>query len=356
MLDRLFDGAGPRSALEDRSLLEPLRKSDTLKLTGTYIDRGTLSPDGSLIAAVDTEEAYYEERIYLWDAKNGRRLRRLKGCWNPDSLSFSSDGTKLLGACRDQRIVVWDVRSGKRLRTIHGVDDLHYGGSAWLTPDDSRIILHSAMDTAYSWNALAREKGPALLLEVDRRKTTHMALSRDGSRALTAHNGGFVYLHDLKSDKRKFLFRRQRVYSLLLSDGGETALVASSKGEITLFNGATGEPIRALRVSAHAAWPALNRDGSKLAAHCDNRLVVYDTRTGEILFNRQTEESNSPIAFGADDTLLLTSTTGELRLRKIDWTPEELQALASRVKEGAVAAQPAGPEDGESAEERFKLP
>ncbi len=351
--ERLFDGANPLPPLgTDRALLDHNRVRAELK-----IERLTccwsLSPDTSLIATGDEKG-----NIQLWDIKTKKSLRTLKGCGRPSSTSFSPDGSKLLAACRDQTLLVWDVRNGRRIRMIKDVYDLYYPGHAWFTPDGKNIVLASQLHRVYMYPVSGRNHEGNLVMDQPKTPFSHLAVSRYGDKAIVATQGGFVYLQDLRSGaSRRLLEISNPIFTVLISEDGSTASVTHHNGKTLIFDVATARKRRTIWVRDHLGSPVLNRDGSKFAVDiADNKIAVFDTRSGKKLHTLLTDDGMSPDAFSKDDSMLLAYGNRSLQLLKIAWTPQELEELAPLVKEGAPPAEPAGPEDGETAEQRFKLP
>ena len=82
---------------------------------GGHLDRVSLSPGGTIVAAAETFG-----RAAVYDTATGKELRRLPGSYK-ERLSFSADG-KVLGAAGggDIRIQLWDVARGKVRRVLKG--------------------------------------------------------------------------------------------------------------------------------------------------------------------------------------------------------------------------------------------
>lgn len=76
------------------------------------------SPDGKILAS-----ACGYAPVMLWDADDGRKIRALPGRSVGYDLTFSSDGSRIIGIGVDSkagphRLTLWDVQAGRRLRDL----------------------------------------------------------------------------------------------------------------------------------------------------------------------------------------------------------------------------------------------
>ena len=68
-------------------------------------DEESVSPDGQWLAVADNDE-----KVELWDTTNGKRIRTLggqPGCYCFASVSFSSDGKRIVSGYSDKSIKIW---------------------------------------------------------------------------------------------------------------------------------------------------------------------------------------------------------------------------------------------------------
>src|SRR5262249_439368 len=67
-----------------------------------------LSPDGTLLAAVDSR---YDQVIRLWDVASAKELKPLKSrLTRYFSLAFSGNGEVLVAGATDDQVLLWDVQ------------------------------------------------------------------------------------------------------------------------------------------------------------------------------------------------------------------------------------------------------
>lgn len=117
----------------------------------------------------------------LLDAITGRELRRFEGHKGGiESLSFNSDGSRVLTASADRTAVLWDTESGKRVRIFKS------SSSAVTSMDISstgRILAGTLEGTVSLWNPAAgiRER----VLRGNTSYITNVRISPDDSMGLT---------------------------------------------------------------------------------------------------------------------------------------------------------------------------
>jgi WD40 repeat protein len=102
------------------------------------------SPDGSRIATGSDRG-----RVEVWDAKSGKRVKRLVGHKTEiTGVAWSPDGQRLASSARDKKAKVWDVAKGRAQLTLRH-DQMVYS-IAWSS--DGRRIATGSKD-ARLWNA-----------------------------------------------------------------------------------------------------------------------------------------------------------------------------------------------------------
>jgi WD40 repeat protein len=90
------------------------------------------SPDGSKLAAGNLDGS-----IFLWDAANGKLLKKIKGPEGVWSISFSPDGQRLAAGGWDDMIRVWSMATGQQLLQRNGHDRTVTGVA--FSPDSTRL-------------------------------------------------------------------------------------------------------------------------------------------------------------------------------------------------------------------------
>jgi WD40 repeat protein len=123
----------------------------TLSGAGSLATNGAVSPDGTLVAAADSQD-----RIGIWDVATGRHLVSFyrhhpqANVATEISLKFSPDSTLVLSADQSGVTFVWRARTGQVLNEIHGLGPPQFmynqvmGGA--ISPNDQLVVTTSGWD------------------------------------------------------------------------------------------------------------------------------------------------------------------------------------------------------------------
>jgi WD40 repeat protein len=250
------------------------------------------SPDGRIIASAGGRG----ESIKLWDAADGRMLRRFPG---PDhgvsAVAFRPDGQALAVGGLDGGVRLWDVTTGRELRSWVVPDSAAYAVA--FSPDGRRLAAgygtrywqfdDPARSAVYVWDAATGRE--VHRLAGHRQRVTAVAF-RPGGRELASADGSWF-------------FRTPR---------------PAGPGAIRLWDADTGRPVRTFAGQpgpvAGLAWDAA---GGRLAsAGWDGVVLVFDADAGaELLRLTGHHDWVRAVAFSPDGRLLATAgSDGGLRL------------------------------------------
>lgn len=259
----------------------------------------SVSPDGRILASGAGE-------IHLWNAATGQPLRELQGsCHFLRTCLFSSDGQRLIAAGKVDNfrecVEIWDVAHGKRLRQFLLAVRFPFSAS-----EDSRIqAIGSSADgnrlTAAYWNHKAQSiqfllwdtnTGKELSSRSDK-KAAFAALTPDGEFAMAWWTKEMT-LVEVSTGRRIKTFPEEIGFPMNFSPEGRYAAMtiwkrkpksdyrAEWKG-ISLIETASWEEALLLQ-TGHAHKVAFTPDGRGLAVMEEKALRIWDTITGELLY------------------------------------------------------------------------
>jgi WD40 repeat protein len=244
-----WDGAARLWSLDDRKLIREIPYG------GTYVNSVAISPDGTLLATGGSDRDGF---VKLWDVGTGALRKALKGHSDAvTSVTFSSDGKRLLSGSYDKTARLWNVDTGEATQTFQG--HTWWVWSAGFSPDERSIVTAGQDRTVRVWPIATGRAGPPF--------TGHdgpvyaAAFSPDGKHVATGGYDNQILLYK-PDDLRPFDYEKL--------SSGETNPPPSFRA----FKGHTG-PVRAVRFSP---------DGTRLLSGSDDHTIrVWDVESGDLL-------------------------------------------------------------------------
>jgi WD40 repeat protein len=216
----------------------------------SYTLGATFSRDGQHLAAACGDD------IVVWDASTGKETRTLAK--DPQwrgfgffSVLYRPDGNQLAGACNNGAVRFWDADSGKEVGTF-GIA----AGMLTYSPDGQRLA--SAGPAVVVWDATSGK--PVLTIPGVGNNDpicVRRFLSPDTRRLAVearaeSRPSGSVSVRDVDGGKELFQLRHADtwIYSAVISPDGSRIATAGGdgqKGELKLWDGATGTELAAVR-------------------------------------------------------------------------------------------------------------
>ena len=280
------------------------------------------SPDGTRIVTGSDDKT-----VKVWDVGKGKSLFELKGHADKvTSVAFSPDGKMIVTGSWDNLAKVWDARTGEWLLDLEGHGSTV--ASVSFSPDSSQVLTGSFDGTATVWSAMA---GKALLqLKGHRGFVASAAFSPNGGQIVTGGSDGVVKVWDARTGTQLLDIKGHKLnvwcvgYSpdgnrivtggfdriakvwdarsgaLVLELIGHTGIAmgvtfspdasriitASSDGTAKIWDSRTGNHFIELRGHKNElAFVVFNPDGKKVVTGGADGGKVWDTRTGEFLFD-----------------------------------------------------------------------
>jgi WD40 repeat protein len=228
-------------------------------------ERGVFSPDGSRLAAFDSNTPL---AITIWDSSNGRELVTLPG--HPNALhcyclAFSRNGRRLASGAYDNAVKVWDVDKGSQVYHLTGHSCAVTGLS--FSPDGRRLL--SASCDPY----LPMKKGEIIVWDLETGQeiltlkefadgVPCLALSRDGHQLASGGRDALLKIWDARphSDEERHALEmplsRRDAEAAAASNQFETTKAVKANNLAwklaTASDPKRGDPVRAVELARKA--------------------------------------------------------------------------------------------------------
>ncbi|THU76138.1 WD40 repeat-like protein, partial [Dendrothele bispora CBS 962.96] len=224
----------------------------------------------------------------LMDVQKAEEGIRQLGSWEilspVKSISFSSDGERIVSGSDDNTVRVWNARTGAP------EGDPFQGHSDWVTsvafsPDGERIVSGSGDNTVRVWNARtgAPEGDP---FQGHSHSISSVAFSPDGERIVSGSYDKTVKIWNAKTGAPvgdPIQGHSHWVTSVAYSPDGERIVSGSSDKTVRVWNAKTGAP-EGDPFQGHSDWVtsvAFSPDGERIVSGSDDNTVrVWNARTG----------------------------------------------------------------------------
>lgn len=261
-----------------------------------------------------------DRHVYLWDSRTGAtRLfstnRQASGNHSATALATSPDGGYLFGATPDH-ILMWAVESGE---LVHQFSErlpsnrfVSFNDVA-TTPDGEWVVGAGEDGVIYLWLSQAGTVQSTNGIGGHSDGIDALALSPDGRRLLTGGWDSNVLLWDTETGNQlqRWHGHQRDVHSAAFSRNGQFAATGDAFGQVRVWSVADGTIVRTLKL------PSTNDTAFDIAFSPDDTLLVIASSNGDAsLWNLATGEqvrlldghaaSVTSVVFSADGTQILT--------------------------------------------------
>jgi len=262
------------------------------------------SPDGSLVAAGGDDD-----RVIVWNVRNGRERMRLNHNGDVRTIAFSADGSTLAAAGHDNSVTLWDTRTGQpdgpaftgNAGVVRSVTFQPHGG-AMASSSGATILL---------WDVAGRR----VLNRFDQGSpVSSVAFTPDGRRLAAASEDGRVVVWDVDTGQRlsDVVGHSDQARTVAISPNGDLLASGGNDKAVVLWDLHTfariGEPLvgHAERVFSLSFSP----DGRTLASGSrDHTVILWDVATRQQVAPPLTGHTDSvrSVAFSPDGRTVVTA-------------------------------------------------
>lgn len=258
------------------------------------------SPDGKLIAAVDT---LADRTAVIWDVATRRRWERTIGQHSKplQRIAFSPDGKFLVTAGIDDEVQVWNVAENKMTFRFPKDRSLF-----WIGFHPREPILAIGADGVRFWDVRTGSE-TNLLVNPPAHGVEKLAFSPNGKWIALGMGNGSVSVWDLATGHESHSFHEHQGHVLQLCFSHDSTLLASTALDyrIVLYDVPRQRTIKSIEAHTHLVWG--------LAFALDNKTLASASWDGTIKFwsvpNQQLALTLTPggtlgLAFSSDGKLM----------------------------------------------------
>lgn len=295
-----------------------------------------LSPDGDLIASASADNS-----VRIWDIQTGELLQVLSGHLSAvNAVDWSPDGSRLLSAGDDGITILWNAASGEIRRTLVG----HTGAvldMAW-SSDAMLAATASADGTVRIWDVTS-----GLVIVMLQGNTRGLAWSSGGERLVIGFGVAGLRMWDMSQRPLRLVGHETDMLDGEWSPNGSFIVTGSFDGTARVWDTETGENtlifLNHKQEGANTVAGEINfaPDSKWVATHGgDLNTRVWNIETGEERFvfpifggNKFSPDGSKLAIFGDERAIVVDWATGEILLdfdpgfggpcfvTRISWSP-----------------------------------
>lgn len=247
-----------------------------------------LSPNGELLASNQ------DSIVKIWNIKNKKLVSTLKGhVSHINSISFSSDGHRIVTSSRDGSIIVWNLEDGKRLHLLKRKGEIRV------------------------WNP--KSKKAITLFDNYSASVVDAVFSKNGKDVLSFSYDGIITKWNLETGKIQNEYEYADIANSFLeneflgiSNDGKVLSVSEQHG-LNVWDSQTGKSICDLEGGTNEPlYASFSNDGSLVAVLSEEKKIqIWNAYTGEAIIAIDGTDVNYPIQLVKNGTQLYYRTKND---------------------------------------------
>ena len=265
-------------------------KTDCISVLSGHLDfvrSAVFNHDDTLIVSGAEDKS-----MKLWNVATSECIFTFDGDGEIHSVSFSNDGTRIVSGVGDS-INIWDTTSKECTCTLEGhrkqitAVAFSFDGSKVLSASFDKKIKMWDVNTGECISTFKGHHKPVTAIAVTNNST---------NKTVSVSDDGRIKIWDVEMGEelqRSKLCHKDSVMRMCLNSDNTILTTGSRDCDIRVWNTATGECIQIL--TKHNDWVRaikFSKDGTKMAS-ASNEIIIWDTKTWEILHMLNVGDANS---------------------------------------------------------------
>ena len=296
----------------------------------------TFSPDGRTFAATN-----YQNSTALYDAVDGRQIKRWPSLRYERFVSYDSTGKWLLAKGPDAAAVIWNTETGEQVgrfqpegsivsRAVFSPDDTLVATCSFFgEPKQLQLELDSPAERrVHIWDAVTGKELRELAVVPGR--VLSLEFSPDGTKLLTASQQrdgqSSTRVWDAESGKELFSVSGERAAfspsgSLLVTvdtsaNQKDETILFESMNQVSVWDATTGERIRSLSAQTQGPLESISfsPDGKSVMGSATAQIFVWKTETGVLKQRIDAASSEVQSEYSQDGSKIISASAGSIRI------------------------------------------